>query len=260
MSMSLHNIKEGFRKCGIFPFNPNAVDKTHLLRNQLIPIDDNDLSIPPPQPYKDAGVQTEPLSEEPPHQTEHITLPDTASSTNKKSSKVNEGASTYKQGSREAQGANSDTCISESHTIIIETHDLVEIPQTNEHNGSSASVPTPHPLVKAGIVSPEMAEIFTPPEEVIPVGRKRPLRIKSTARVMTGDEIYADIQQQLKELNSKCGKKGGKGKKAAKPQKKQNEDDVLCYICATECLEENEAVRQLWAGCDTCPNWACPRC
>jgi len=120
-------------------------------------------------------------------------------------------------------------------------------------------VPAHHPLVKAGIVSSELAEIFTP-EEVIPVGRKRPLRIKSTATVMTGEEIHEDIKHQAKELNSKCEKKGVKGKKKSKPQKKQDDDDVLCYICGIECLEENEAVRKLWAGCDTCPNWSCPRC
>lgn len=44
------------------------------------------------------------------------------------------------------------------------------------------------------------------------------------------------------------------------PAKKQDDDDVLCYICGTECLEENEAIRKLWAGGDTCPNWSCPRC
>ena len=46
-SMSLQNIKAGFRKCGIFPFNPNAIDKTQLFRNKLIPSEDVDLSLPP---------------------------------------------------------------------------------------------------------------------------------------------------------------------------------------------------------------------
>ena len=45
-SMSLANIKSGFRKCGIFPFNPNAIDKEKLLRNKLIPDETVDLSLP----------------------------------------------------------------------------------------------------------------------------------------------------------------------------------------------------------------------
>lgn len=80
--MGLHNIKDGFRRCGVFLFNPKkmqwirhtsgavdkthlstAVDKTHFRWNQLISGDDNDLSIPPPQPYTKAGTQTEPLPE-----------------------------------------------------------------------------------------------------------------------------------------------------------------------------------------------------
>lgn len=58
---TIHNIiKEGFRECGIFPLNPNALDKTHYLRNLFL-IDYNDLSLPPPNPYISVGRQTDPL-------------------------------------------------------------------------------------------------------------------------------------------------------------------------------------------------------
>ena len=45
--MTIQNIKAGFRKCGICPFNPNAIDKTQLFRNKLLPAEDVDLSLPP---------------------------------------------------------------------------------------------------------------------------------------------------------------------------------------------------------------------
>ena len=46
-SMTMQNIKSGFRKCGICPFNPNAIDKGQLFRNKLIPSEDIDLAVPP---------------------------------------------------------------------------------------------------------------------------------------------------------------------------------------------------------------------
>lgn len=46
-SMTATNIKSGFRKCRIHPFNPNAIEKSQLCRNQLIPRTDVDLSIMP---------------------------------------------------------------------------------------------------------------------------------------------------------------------------------------------------------------------
>ncbi|KAK4324211.1 hypothetical protein Pmani_005213 [Petrolisthes manimaculis] len=58
-NMTMANIKAGFRKCGIIPFNPNAVDKTLLMRNKLIPNTDVDLSEPPAQAFVTTGTQTD---------------------------------------------------------------------------------------------------------------------------------------------------------------------------------------------------------
>ena len=58
----------------------------------------------------------------------------------------------------------------------------------------SNSAGVTNPLVKAGIVSPSVADIFFPPDEEIPAGRKRPLRTKSTARIMSSDEVVAFVQ------------------------------------------------------------------
>ena len=42
-----------------------------------------------------------------------------------------------------------------------------------------------------------------PPDEEIPTGEKRPLRIRSKARLMTDEDVIADLQKQREELNKK---------------------------------------------------------
>ena len=54
--------------------------------------------------------------------------------------------------------------------------------------------------MKVGIISEELADVFYPPDEPIPAGCKRPLRIRSKARVMTAIEIYADISEQMNQI------------------------------------------------------------
>ena len=53
-AMSMRNIKAGFKKCGVVPYNPNAIDKERMLRNQLIPNLDVDLSLPSQNTREDA--------------------------------------------------------------------------------------------------------------------------------------------------------------------------------------------------------------
>lgn len=59
MKNSMSNIKAGFRKCGIYPFNPNAIDKSLLLRNKLLPDTNIDLAETPTSSAIDAATQTE---------------------------------------------------------------------------------------------------------------------------------------------------------------------------------------------------------
>ena len=62
---------------------------------------------------------------------------------------------------------------------------------------------TTHPLVEAGNISLELASIFKLPEEYVAPCRKRPLRIKSKSRVMTGDEVHRDLKKQREEIEEK---------------------------------------------------------
>ena len=55
-----------------------------------------------------------------------------------------------------------------------------------------------NPLVRCGIISEDLAEIFFPPKEAVPVGKKRPLHTKSKARVMTSDmRIFRSRKEAL---------------------------------------------------------------
>ena len=139
-----------------------------------------------------------------------------------------------------------------------------------------------HPLVSTGVVSQEMADIFQVPDDEIPVGRKRPLRIQSKARVMSSDEVYAEIRQKSEELKEKERKKEerrqnieeNKRKKAtaqskrAQPRagpsttRRRNNEDNVCFICQIEYEDDRVAVQKKWVGCDgrNCPHWVCPRC
>ena len=49
--MPMVNIKSGLRKCGIYPFNPNAINKDHLLKNI-------DLAVSPTTPFLEVSTQT----------------------------------------------------------------------------------------------------------------------------------------------------------------------------------------------------------
>ena len=62
---------------------------------------------------------------------------------------------------------------------------------------------TENPLVTAGIISPELRNVFRPPPEIIPKGRKRPLRVQSKARVMTDDAVLLELRQQKISIEQK---------------------------------------------------------
>ena len=129
----------------------------------------------------------------------------------------------------------------------------------------------------SGIVSAELAAIFYPVEEPVPDGWKRPLRIKSKARVMIGDEVM--MKQQLQLAQKKILAEEKKRKRATKPpcngqqtkrqsQRRRADDDDFCCICAIDYqdYEENQYLEEVWVACsgsvddDLCTHWYCPAC
>ena len=153
---------------------------------------------------------------------------------------------------------------------------------------STSYRPSPHdnPLITAGIVSEDLAEIFTPPNEKIPQGRKRPLRIKSKARIMTSQEVVADLQNQQQQIDNtnrrrevagqnisrkSCGTRQGRAIQVRRTSKRaaarktnhvRNEEDNDCYVCTANFYWESQINKEKWVGCESeeCPHWVCPRC
>ena len=197
-SMSIPNIKSGFRKCGIHPFDPNAIDRSQLFRNNVIPQDDVDLSIPP---------------------TEAENLAEPSEATSPPVIEVMEADLDQPSTS----GSGDVSSVVEDLPVIDLSNEHLTILQRTENRESVVikimtgfENPTPpyqflegekieaevqdvcgcssritkkacHPLVDAGIISPELADVFTPPEQYIPPGRKRALRVKFQTPVKSDD-------------------------------------------------------------------------
>ena len=217
-AMSLHNIKQGFRKCGIFPLNPNAVDKKLLMRAGVISTEEVDLSIAPDYP-KEVSTQTEdqPTAAAAPTQNPDpgqppappVQNPDQPAAFHQTTEEPTEPSVTRNDDQPATQASTSSQI------------------QTSTQTSSESSELAENILVKCGIISADYAAIFCPPKEVIPAGRKQPLRIKSKARVMTSDEVMADIENQKKEIEKKeqqqQQKKEERERKKAEKEKKQEE-------------------------------------
>ena len=123
-----------------------------------------------------------------------------------------------------------------------------------------------------------------PPDEEIPVGRKRPLRQQSKARIMTASNVYDDIKRQqdaIKEkeerirkrregqLQKNEQKKKPTTKKAVpkKPSKTINTrskstkfgiEDNECFSCSISWASEKSMLQTKWVGCEGKENTQCP--
>ena len=318
-SMVMSNIKAGFKKCGVYPFNPNAIDTSQLLRNKIIPVENIDLSLPPSEVVeRNEGL---PIAQEPPTtgmppaniQLEMdgniAIIPDNESNERQESPEMERSIvetsfpSTSSSESPVPVNIRVYTGSSSSQPTAdqpISADNLTISTVTNEHGVEEIEIdiyaedsPVPqtqspamkNPLVRCGIVSEDLAEIFFPPEEAVPVGRKRPLRTKSKARVMTSDEVYEDIQEQERSIRQKEQNKrkrnvsSGKANKGKKTQKKTNSTEQpstsrnqlssdeetegnTCFGCDLPWQSERRILQTKWVGCERngCPHWVCPRC
>lgn len=356
-SMSMVNIKSGFRKCGIFPFNPNGIDKTQLFRNKLIPEENVDLSLPPgvqnevedvQQPSRDAtiavneenSIEVASVSTGETNNDVVLDINDLSSSLNFENNVMtSEDLSapvTLNFGLGEIEvldlpditipldiNHNFDYEVNDYVTPMTATAPIVQAPpaelpiiievntrssqpcppsaddvsiylsktavdvgtQTNE----DGTYPAANPLVTHGLIPSELADVFRPPDAKIPVGRKRPLRIKSKARIMTAPEVVEDLVRQEEEIELRTARTAGKktGQKTSRPpgregtvmqkdqasssssssKKKKTSvrttlEDNNCYICEINFYDVPRLSQRKWVGCETngCPHWVCESC
>ena len=354
-SMTLQNIKAGFKKCGICPYNPNAIDKSQLFRNKRIPNEDVDLSVFTEESYQPPGnieaQETFPnIDQSASEAIELVSAP--SQDLTQVALEITDGSPTYAENPNPSQNVSTSnstenlsfgvdnlleselpfdsiniSIVNEDHnitlniddpdTLILPASTNVQIPPEAEESKSicikvyAKSSPiapydaaegsivllentkdaetqtdndtvarkgaTSNPLVTEGIISPDLAEIFYPPDEKILQGRKRPLRTKSQARVMTSQEVINDlnVQEQViesrtarKEANIQRGRTNCRGKRvnrvniSAKNRERtiSNEEDNTCHECETNYYQESQINRRKWVGCETCHHWVCPRC
>ena len=324
-SMSITNIKSGFRKCGIHPFDPNAIDRSQLFRNNMIPREDIDLSIPPTEDEDQPEAEPERIPAELLPAVSEVVEEDLNQPSTSRSGNVTvddelefvsfappQQPEEVIDLSQEPDARVLQLVDNQDKTIIrimtglenktpayqfVGEEKIEVVAQDICGCGSGTGMPktTCHPLVDAGIISPELASVFTPPEEYIPPGRKRALRVKSQARIMTGDEVYEDIRRQQEELREKeratperkaalerkraanrgrtnastsSGRAGTsstrtRGARRREPVEESSSDEEvqsLCISCSANYFSENPRLRGKWAGCDNCESWFCSDC
>jgi hypothetical protein len=111
-----NNIKAGFSKCGIYPFNPDAIAQNMMLPSCTTP-SSSDTSSGGSVAFAPLPVErSKPLSSQ--LQCSSISMP---------------------------------------------TSPIVSSPDSQNSSGVSCSTPTTNPLVTAGLILPELADILTPP-------------------------------------------------------------------------------------------------
>lgn len=155
MAFSMTNIKSGFAKCGIFPFNPDSVDKKKMLPSEM---------------HKDD------LVEETPSVTSSVaTTPQGQSS-----------------GTVAGDGSNVSGSTSGSSASNQFTPPLFNTPPESDAAASTISStpctpcsrPIVNPLVSAGLIPSNLSEILSPPSS-----STQPKRRVIKARVLTEDEF-----------------------------------------------------------------------
>ena len=94
-------------------------------------------------------------------------------------------------------------------------------------------------MIKQGFVPVRYIDILKDPNDYVKPGMKRPLRVKSKAKVMTDVEVIQDIEGQITEIENKQDTKrkpnAVKPKSTQPPPKKRARvtEDNDCYICAS---------------------------
>lgn len=187
----MSNIKTGSCKWGIYPFNLNAIDKSLLLRNKLLPDTNINLAEPPIISAIDAATQTE----------ENIT-DDIQSLHDMPQEKLVSSSNSIVLCQADYVGSASTSSV---HITINE--ELWTNSTQSPTQVISSQNPNNNPLFSCGILSTETSQILFPNLELIPQGRKRPLKIQSKVPVMTAKDVQRDNERQQTEMNAKAMKR-----------------------------------------------------
>lgn len=231
MAFSIVNIKSGYKKCGIFPFNPDAVDKGKMVPSSMYtptsvpststsPSSTSSSCIPVPHSTPGssnnetdsiASSMTPPLFDTPSSSSSTGNTPASTLST-PASSQSTPASSPSTPASSQRTPASSQSTPASSQSAPAST--LASAPQYTS--------PITNPLVSAGLIPPSLSHILTSPTENDLATKPKRRVIK--ARVLTEDEFVGILKdKERKEQEAEEEKKQRKILREEKKKKREEE-------------------------------------
>ena len=184
-AFSMSIIKKGFSKCGIFPFNPNAVDTVKMQPSTM---------------HQDSQSSAESTTQSSEAESSISTVLAEESSAGTVGSELSDQFTPPLFSTPTSSSANSSTCTRVSTTP----------PATTPKRS-----PIVNPLVSAGLIPSNLGDIFAPP----PSSASKPKRRIVKARVLTEDE-FANLLKE-KDRKEKEAAEDKERRKIEREQKRQ---------------------------------------
>ena len=174
IAFSMSNIKNGFSKCGIYPFDPDAVCKAKLLPSSV---------------YQDSSGQSSTESQTPSDEAVQLSATDESIS-------ESQASVTAEHDQANEVGLSS---VDEPFTPpLFSTPSSSNSACTSNISSTPSGGSTPrrnhiiNPLVSAGLIPSNLGDILSPPAEVVSKPKRRIVK----ARVLTEDEFAAILKEK----------------------------------------------------------------
>lgn len=182
-AFSIPNIKSGFRKSGIYPFNPDAVEKAKMIPSTLHSSSLNESSSDSSTPYPSSQSSC------PPSQSSVASTSTEVASTSGISSVTSASTPSPTVSPWCSQSSLSSGVLTSTPIDLLASCSLPVTPSS-----SGMSSPIVNPLASAGLVQPDLADILSAPSEDAAVAKKRTKRITG-ARALTANEYVKMLRE-----------------------------------------------------------------
>ena len=219
-AFSISNIKAGFAKCGIFPYNPNAIDRSKIapsLSHSSSSTDESTLALDSPQCNTSSGVDTP-------------TQPNTSSSVHTPTSSVSVPSSddTSMSSVNPSPIVSSLACSPEVSVVPVQASTPVSLssPVTQVQLTPPSFRPAvENPLVRAGLVPEHLADIFLT-ANADEANKARASRRITGVRVLTSEDYVKMVREkEKKEKDAAEQKQKRKEERELKKMEKEKEQE-----------------------------------
>ena len=180
-AFSMTNIKAGFAKCGIHPFDPNSIDHSKILPSST----DESSSTTEVSSDLAVGVESSPNTSVVSMTEESMASVNPSPIVSSLSSAIDDGSPQVPSGLHTSTPVQSESACSQGSSL-------------NQHTTTPRGRPSiQNPLVRAGLIPQDLADIFLSPQT--DEREKRPSRRITGVRVLTSN----DYVQMMKEKDQK---------------------------------------------------------